>query len=85
MSEETIFADGIKYERPQPGAPEFVKGKFGINVDEFVAFLQKHKNAKGWVNLDFLKSKKGSLYLKLDAWEAKSDGEHHISTEDSPF
>lgn len=82
---EKKFADGIRFERPKEGSPEFVKGRISIQVDMFVKWVQENKNDKGWVNLDLLKSKeKGTLYLQLDNWKKPdaSQGEVNPATID---
>ena len=74
---EKIFADGLIFKKKRDGAPDFVKGGVSIKVEDFVAFLQKHKKEDGWVNLDLLKAKeKDSLYFSLNDWkpEAKTGG-----------
>ena len=64
---ETILADGIFFDKPREGAPDFVRGRVSIKVEQAVAFLQKHANDKGYVNLDLLKAKDGGkLYFKLN-------------------
>lgn len=68
MEKETIFADGFIFKKARQGAPEFVKGAMSIKVDEAIKFLQQHNN-DGWVNLDLMKSQKGTLYLKLNNWK----------------
>ena len=65
---EKIFADGIYFDAPREGAPEFVKGKVSIKVDKALLFLKQHENEKGYVNLDLLKSKEGKLYFQLNTW-----------------
>lgn len=73
---DKIFAGGMRFEKPKEGTPEFVKGRLSFKVDEAVEFLQKYKNEKGWVNIDLLKSKeKGTLYLQLNDWKPKEQGE----------
>lgn len=64
-----IFADGMSFEKPREGSPDFVKGRISVNVKTFTEFLEKNKNEKGWINIDLLKSKKGSLYLALNQWK----------------
>ncbi len=66
---EKIFADGIRFEKPKEGLPEFIKGKLSFKVDEAVAFLQKYKSESGWVNCDLKKSAGGKLYLELNVWK----------------
>ena len=67
---DKIFSEGIYFDRPREGAPEFVRGKLSIKVDTAVAFLTKHKNEKGYVNLDLKESKQGKLYLELNTYNA---------------
>jgi len=72
METETIFADGIYFDKPREGAPDFVKGRVSIKAEEAIAFIQKHKNEKGYVNLDLLKAKEGGkLYFKLNQYKPK--------------
>ena len=75
MEKETVFADGIYFKRPREGAPDFVKGAMSFKVDEAVAFLQKHKDEKGWVNVDLKNSKGGKLYLQLNDWKPTGPAE----------
>lgn len=64
-----IFPEGIFYNKPREGAPEFVRGSLSIQVDKLVPFLEQHKNAQGYVNIDMLLSKEKSLYLALNEWK----------------
>lgn len=86
---ETVFVDGMFFKRPIETAPAFVKGSVSMKVDELVAFLQKHKKADGWVNVDLLASKDNSkLYFKLNTWEPKKTEEQTgavINPADIPF
>lgn len=73
MEKETIFVDGMRFEKPHQNAPEFVKGKISVNADNFTEFLNKHKNEKGYININLKKSKAGNLYLELDTWKPSLD------------
>ncbi len=80
MAEEQktkIFADGIRFERPREGSPEWVKGKISIKVEDFIKFCKDYKGDTGWINLDLKKSAtKGTLYLELNQWKpTKKDEE----------
>lgn len=75
MEQTNDLPDGIFFERPKEGTPEFVKGKLSFNVNRFIMYLEKHKNEKGYVNLDLLKSKGGKLYLKLNNYKPKKKEE----------
>lgn len=75
MENETVYVDGMIFNRKRDGAADFVLGGISIKVDDLVAFLQKHKKEDGWVNLDFLRGKdkedgsKGRPYFKLNTWK----------------
>ena len=87
MSEEkreVIFTEGFIFKKPGEHAPDFVKGEIAIKVDEFVAFLQKHKKSDGWVNLNLKKSKSGKLYTDLNNWTPPTKEEPEDDV-DSPF
>ncbi len=52
--------------------------KLGINVDKFIAFLNQHKNAKGYVNLGISARKEVSQYgethtVWLDTWQPNGE------------
>lgn len=65
---EVIFPKGIKFSNPHPKAPDFVKGKISVKVDEFSVWSASNQT-NGWVNLDLKVAKNGTLYLALDTWK----------------
>ena len=67
MAGEKIFTDGMIFKRPHANAPDFVKGKLSIRVDEFVEFAQKHAKA-GWLNINLAESRAGKYYAEVDTW-----------------
>ncbi len=67
--DEKTFAKGIYFGKPHPNAPDFVKGKIDIKVDDLMLFLKEHENEKGYVNLDLKESKAGKLYLELNTFK----------------
>lgn len=83
MENETTLVDGLFFDRPREGAPEFVKGRISIQADKLTEFVAKHKNEKGYVNIDLLKSKEGKLYCKLNTWKPEATPE--ITKGDIPF
>lgn len=83
---KTVFADGIYFDRPREGGPSFVKGRVSIKVDQAIAFLNQHKNEKGYVNLDLKEAKDTKkLYLALNAWKPTEQKTEELSAEDKPF
>lgn len=86
---EKIFANGFMFKLPQGNAPEYVKGKVSIKVDEFISFLNEHKSDTGWVNIDVKQSAKGNVYGELNTWKGgkteKKVEVEEIDTRDIPF
>lgn len=74
---DIIFADGARFTAMTPEQKEktpWIKGKLSFQADQFCEFLQKHKNEKGWVNVDMKFSEKSnSIYLALNSWKPKSE------------
>jgi hypothetical protein len=62
---------GMRVDKPRVGAPEFVKGRVGINVSMFGQWLRDNADDRGWVNLDLLLSQAGDLYLKHNEFKQK--------------
>jgi hypothetical protein len=85
MEKTTIFADGMYFDRPQEGAPPFVKGRIKIEAAKFIPFLNAHANADGIVRLDLLTSKENKLYLKLDDYKPVVSPNDVPKPEDIPF
>lgn len=73
MSEkrERVFADGFSFRKPTGDAPEYVVGRLSLKVDEAIDFINKHKNANGWVNLSIMVGRSGNPYVELDTYEPK--------------
>ena len=79
------LAKGLYFDRPREGAPEFVKGRMSIKVDEAIVMLKEKKNDKGYVNLDLLMSKaKNKFYFTVDDWKPEEKKEE-INPSDVPF
>ena len=80
---ENIFANGFIVKHPHENAPDFVKGSVSVKVDEAIAFLNEHKDERGWVNLDLKESKdKAKLYLQKNTW--KPEKKEETATHDDP-
>ena len=72
MKNEPIFLDGVFFDKPREGAPDFVKGKMAIQPEKLIAFLKnniEHLSPKGWINFDLKQSKSGSLYFQVNTWK----------------
>ena len=90
---EKIFADGIRFSEPSEKAPDFIKGRISIQAEQALAFIEKYKDERGWLNLDVKESKGGKLYVELNTWKKgetqsapKGEAEEdEINPDDIPF
>lgn len=81
-----IFVDGMRFEKPKPGAPEWLKGKISIKADDCIKFIRNNANDKGWMNIDLKRSKEGKLYLELNTFNApKTPSETSQNDSDQMF
>lgn len=74
--EEAIFVNGMFWRPRAENAPEFVRGKIALNVRDMKQFFidnAQHISSKGYINVDLMKSTKGTYYFKLDTWKPKND------------
>ena len=77
-NQESALVAGMFFNQKHENAPDFVLGSISFKVEDVVAFLQQHKNEKGYVNVDFLRAKpkegesKGKPYFKLNTWKPES-------------
>lgn len=65
---KAIFPIGIYFDRPRDNAPDFIKGKISIKVDDAIPFLKTYRSERGYVTLDLKKSRDGKLYLQLNTF-----------------
>ena len=72
QNSEKNFANGFILTR-RAGAPEFVIGNVAINVAEFTEWLNTHKNAKGWINLDLKQAQSGKFYAEQNTWQPTNE------------
>jgi hypothetical protein len=68
---DKIFAAGIYAEPPHPNAPEFVKARISIKVQDAIAFLKEHEKQSGYVDLDIKESREGKWYVSLNEYQPK--------------
>jgi hypothetical protein len=68
---EPIFVNGLIFKDPHENAPEFVKGRLSIQVNDFMDFISKHQS-NGWVNITMKRAKSGKMYFELDTWKPQN-------------
>ena len=69
QQDDKTFVNGMRIERKffQNGGSI---DKVGINVNDFIQFLQQHASPTGWVNFDIKTSQKtGQPYAELNTWQ----------------
>lgn len=78
---DKVFVSGLFFNNPSDKAPEYVKGKLTVYVDQFYGFLMsnKHllkedKNGKKYIKIDMKTSQKDNkMYFEVDTWEPLFD------------
>ena len=63
-----IFVGRVTAEEMNGSYGPWIKTKISFNVEDMTK-LQEHMNDKGFVNLNFNRSKKGSEYIEIDTWQ----------------
>ena len=74
MSEQKVWCEGFYFDRRE-NAPDFVIGRIGIDVQRFVAWLEKQPvSDRGYLNINVTRSKDGSKYsASLDTWKPSGE------------
>jgi hypothetical protein len=78
MSDEKKFVEGLFVKEKELKYGPLTELSF--NVDKFTAWIEKHCNEKGYVNVTIAKSKEGKPYAKLNDW--KPDNKNDQKQED---
>lgn len=64
------------------------KQRMGVNVERFVAFLNEHKNERGYVNLEIVRKRVtdeyGTHYVALDDWTPNQQSKPQPSEQQMP-
>lgn len=71
MSNETEFPEGIVFQPPREGAPDFVKGRAWIKRKEMIAWLESKDEDS--INLDIKEARTGKWYAAVNAYQPKGD------------
>ncbi len=73
---EKKFAGGFFFNK-RDGAPDFVIGSLGIQVEAAIEWMKQQKQKEnGFINLDIKKSQGGKYYLELNEYEGNKEGTH---------
>ena len=76
--------------KPNDNAPDFVKDKVSIKLDEFKQWIGgfvKANTDDEWINIDVKESQKGTWYAERDTWKPKKEGSAPAAkeTDDIPW
>lgn len=74
MANDRTFAGGMYFNLPHDNAPNWVKGKMSIKVEDAIKFLKENVNSEGYVNLDLTESKNGKGCAFLNTYQKQSSG-----------
>ena len=70
MSEtkEKIFIDGLFFDKPREGSPDWIAGRISIKRKDLGNFLRGRDEE--WLNIDIKESKNsGKYYCELNTWK----------------
>ena len=74
MENKYEFPDGIFAKAPPDGAPDFVKTKLQILLEEFIPWLNaKKESGEKWVTLDIKEAASGKWYASVNDWKPKEE------------
>jgi hypothetical protein len=76
MNEEKQFVDGILAKAPPSNAPDFIKAKLSIKLDDFKKWVRQVVEADPdieWINIEIKESIKGMWYAERDTWKPGDD------------
>ena len=77
------FITGLYVNKPNEKAPNFLKVKLSINVNNFTEWLLNNVDEKGYVKIDILETKDCSkYYAKKDTWIPNKEKVETIKLED---
>ena len=68
---EKIYPTGMWFNKRHEKAPDFIRGKISIKVDDFLKWVDNSAhliNDKGYMNFQLLEGGKEGLYLQVDTY-----------------
>lgn len=77
MAEDKVYPDGIFWNQPRDGAPDFVIGNLNIpDKKVFIQWLQSQSTDRISIDVNFGRS--GKPYTQLNTFEPKSQASENI-------
>lgn len=74
--DDKVFVDGMMAKQPDDGAPDFVKLKLSLKLDEFAAWVGAQKKADPsieWLNIEVKEGRSGKWYAERNMWKPSTD------------
>jgi hypothetical protein len=71
-TEEKNFVDGMIVKLPDDNAPDFVKLKLSLKLDElgqWIAAQKKGDPAMEWINIEIKEGRSGKWYAERNMWK----------------
>jgi hypothetical protein len=72
MSDEKNFVDGLIIKLPDDNAPDFVKLKLSLKLDELGAWISTQKKSEEsleWINIEIKEGRSGKWYAERNMWK----------------
>ena len=72
MSDDKVFVEGMMAKKPDDGAPDFVKLKLSLKLDEFGVWVASQKKADPeleWINIEIKEGRSGKWYAERNMWK----------------
>jgi len=76
MSEEKKFAEGLYFNEPREGSPEWILGSISVEPKRFTDWMRANydKNEK-YLKIDIKMGKSGKPYTELNTWKPNQGGQ----------
>ncbi len=81
MADEKIYPEGLYLEKKGSKDGKFSFVKQSYNVEKFIAFLTKHKNERGYVEIVQYETRDGKPYGVLDTWKPTTQPESSTNSD----
>ena len=74
--DDKVFVDGMLAKQPDEGAPDFVKLKLSLKLDDFGAWVAAQKKAEPdteWLNIEIKEGRSGKWYAERNMWKPSAE------------
>ena len=78
------MVNGMFFKTPHDNAPDWVKRKVSVNVEQFIQYLHDNVNESGYVNFDLNEARSGHWYLQKDDWKPDGQSQQPPAQESKP-